>query len=265
LDRLDLQHQLFLLTLGGSLNKAPLESLPNGLQNVLDLGTGTGIWAIDFADTHSSAKVIGTDLSPIQPIYVPPNCHFYVDDWSQEWTFDDPFDYIHARMLVIAARNWRQLMQKCFDNLIPGGWVEFQDLHFPLVCDDGSSPPDSNTLQWSNYMLEGAKKLGIDLGATDNFPQWLSEAGFVDIHVEKYAWPINRWAKSEKEKEKGMWMLQNIQEGIQGFSMGLFTRGLGWRAEKVEVLLSECRKEFVDRSRHVYLPIGAFWARRPLQ
>lgn len=34
---------------------------------MLDLGTGTGIWAIDFADEYPSANVIGTDLSPIQP------------------------------------------------------------------------------------------------------------------------------------------------------------------------------------------------------
>jgi methylase of polypeptide subunit release factors len=32
---------------------------------VLDMGTGTGIWAIDFGDTYPDAKVIGNDLSSI--------------------------------------------------------------------------------------------------------------------------------------------------------------------------------------------------------
>ncbi|KAF5985790.1 alkaline ceramidase [Fusarium coicis] len=36
---------------------------------VLDVGTGTGIWAIDYADEHSEAEVIGVDLSPIQPAF----------------------------------------------------------------------------------------------------------------------------------------------------------------------------------------------------
>jgi methylase of polypeptide subunit release factors len=31
-----------------------------------DVGTGTGIWAIDFADQYNNAEVTGTDLSPIQ-------------------------------------------------------------------------------------------------------------------------------------------------------------------------------------------------------
>jgi ubiquinone/menaquinone biosynthesis C-methylase UbiE len=30
--------------------------------NVLDVGCGTGLWAIEFAEEHPSAKVLGTDL-----------------------------------------------------------------------------------------------------------------------------------------------------------------------------------------------------------
>jgi hypothetical protein len=41
----DIQHQLFVLTLHGKLHLAPLGP---GIHNVLDIATGTGIWAIDF-------------------------------------------------------------------------------------------------------------------------------------------------------------------------------------------------------------------------
>jgi hypothetical protein len=41
----DLQHQLFYMTLDGKLLMAPISDHP---QHVLDVGTGTGIWAIDF-------------------------------------------------------------------------------------------------------------------------------------------------------------------------------------------------------------------------
>jgi hypothetical protein len=44
----DLQHHLFLLTLNGALYLAPLGDLHGGIQNALDIGTGTGIWAIEF-------------------------------------------------------------------------------------------------------------------------------------------------------------------------------------------------------------------------
>jgi hypothetical protein len=42
-DRLDLKHHLFLLTLDGKLALAPIEEMPGGIHNVLDIGTGTRI------------------------------------------------------------------------------------------------------------------------------------------------------------------------------------------------------------------------------
>ena len=56
---MDMAHHMFLLRLGGRLFRAPITTNP---QHVLDLGTGTGIWAIEFADEYPSAEVVGTDL-----------------------------------------------------------------------------------------------------------------------------------------------------------------------------------------------------------
>ncbi len=41
---LDLQHDMAKRLLGGKLGVAPMDNV----QRVLDLGTGTGIWAIEF-------------------------------------------------------------------------------------------------------------------------------------------------------------------------------------------------------------------------
>jgi len=63
----DLQHHLVTLTLGDRLGLAPPNDPDSKVKRVLDVGTGTGIWAVDFGDEHPEAKVIGVDLSPIQP------------------------------------------------------------------------------------------------------------------------------------------------------------------------------------------------------
>jgi ubiquinone/menaquinone biosynthesis C-methylase UbiE len=63
-DRLDMHHHMSTLLCEGKLHFSPIGDSP---QRILDLGTGTGIWAIDIADEYPSAEVIGVDLSPTQP------------------------------------------------------------------------------------------------------------------------------------------------------------------------------------------------------
>jgi methylase of polypeptide subunit release factors len=64
MDRIDLKHRLYTLLLEEKYFLAPIGQNP---QRILDLGTGSGIWAIDVADIFPSAEVLGIDLAPIQP------------------------------------------------------------------------------------------------------------------------------------------------------------------------------------------------------
>jgi hypothetical protein len=41
--------------------------------------------------------VIGLDLSPIQPNWVPPNVKFLVDDVEADWLEGNDFDFVHIR------------------------------------------------------------------------------------------------------------------------------------------------------------------------
>ena len=49
----DLQHHVWLVTLHGELALSPKGRF--GAKRVLDAGTGTGIWAIDYGKTSSDA------------------------------------------------------------------------------------------------------------------------------------------------------------------------------------------------------------------
>lgn len=78
-DRLDLDHHTWKLMLEGKQYLAPVKDP----KSVLDLGTGTGLWAIEVADELADARIIGTDLSPVQASFVPPKLGFLVDNVSR--------------------------------------------------------------------------------------------------------------------------------------------------------------------------------------
>ncbi len=53
----------------------------------------------------------------------------------------------------------------------------------------------------------------------------------------------------------GSWSYYNLLEGLQGASMMLFTKALGWSPEAVDVFLVDVRKELKDRNIHAYFPV----------
>ena len=81
LNRMDIEHHNQRLQLDGKLHLCPLQDP----KEVLDIGCGTGIWAIDMADEYPACQILGIDLSPVQPDWIPPNCKFEVDDFELDW------------------------------------------------------------------------------------------------------------------------------------------------------------------------------------
>ncbi|KAJ0276631.1 hypothetical protein CBS470a_010701 [Colletotrichum nupharicola] len=53
---MDLQHNLFIRTFDGRLATAPPNDPDAKVKNVLDVGTGSGIWAMDFGDQHPEVE-----------------------------------------------------------------------------------------------------------------------------------------------------------------------------------------------------------------
>ncbi|KAL3955453.1 hypothetical protein ACCO45_011016 [Purpureocillium lilacinum] len=126
--------------LEGKLFIAPVGPRP---QKIVDLGTGFGLWALDVAEQYPSARVIGVDLSPIQPNWLPPNLEFRVEDLDDEyrpWTnIYLGADLMHLRFLLPTVRRPELLLRNCLENLKPGGWIEIHDIIPKIFSDDGTA------------------------------------------------------------------------------------------------------------------------------
>ncbi|KAF2810341.1 SAM dependent methyltransferase [Mytilinidion resinicola] len=240
LDQLDIMHHIFNLTLDGELFLAPIGKHP---QRVLDLGTGTGIWAIEFADRFPSASVIGTDLSPIQPSMVPPNLQFEIDDCCEEWLYTkESFDFIHIRLMNGAVADWPALYAEAFAHLKPGGWIE-------SVEGNGIRSDDA----WGKLIIRSG----------DEVKQDLRGAGFVDITERRFKWPIGGWCKNERLKEIGTWNRLNFEQGMEGWCWSLCTNVLGWKPEKVQMMLAEMRLMLRQKGVHAYNEVVFVYGRKP--
>jgi len=259
LDRLDLQHCIFLMSLDGKLHLAPIVPQP---QNVLDVGTGTGLWAMDFADAHPSAQVIGVDLSPSQQDFVPPNLQFQIDDVNDEWTYSERFDLIFCRQLHFAVGE-QKLMRQAFNFVRPGGWLEWQEVCAPAFSDDGTLKPDSALSKWYNLLNEACRKLGQDPTNPRRYGEWMKEAGFVNVQEKIVKWPLSPWPKDKRSKTLGQWNMWNALQGMEGFCMALLTRVLNWSVEEVQLFLVEVRKDIKNPMIHAYMPVYFVYGQKP--
>lgn len=199
-ERLDIEHHNQKLQIDG-LHLSPIGETP---QEILDVGTGTGIWVIDMADRYPSAAVLGIDLSPVQSTWIPPNARFEVDDFEEDWTFgSDRFDLVHMRSLVSGVRDYPRLYKQAFAAIKPGGWLEVNDIALPVFCDDGTFPEDSASVKWAHWFDEACIKIGQPVPKLEQYGKWLEEVGFVDIQERILKRPTNDWPKDPKMKEIG--------------------------------------------------------------
>ena len=140
----------------------------------------------DFADAHPDTEVIGTDISPIQPQWCPPNLTFEIDDTELDWTFERrTFDFVHARYLLGSIQDWPRLFRQAYDSLRPGGYVESHESEPQFLSDDNTVRPDSAMATWTTLFAEGSSKLGRPfMVISENLQRKaIEEAGFVDIQV----------------------------------------------------------------------------------
>ncbi|KAI8308345.1 Secondary metabolism regulator LAE1 [Colletotrichum sp. SAR11_240] len=261
-EREDMKHALILHLCDGELHNAPLKNP----QKILDIGTGTGIWAMDMGDEYPEAEVTGIDLSPIQPIFVPPNVHFVVDDAEADWTWDDnSLDYVHIRNMGPALKDWDRLLEQAYKALKPGGWVEVQDIVFKFACDDGSTTPEYTPKKTMDYLAEALERFGVDVNIAEKLGEKVDAAGFVNTIHDMKKVPVGTWPKDPHMRQIGNYARAVNYDSLGAVTNIPFTKGLGWTTLEVEVWLVQVRKDLMNNFFHTYHHYHSYSGQKPLE
>ncbi|GAB1318649.1 metalloendopeptidase [Madurella fahalii] len=263
--RQDLQSHVFDLLFHGRQYFAPLSSAC--VVNVLDLCSGTGIWALDVAEEHPSWNVRGVDLRPCPLMWTPPNLFFQIDDICLPWTFGTKFDYIHTRATLYMGC-WsdfkKEVVQRAYDTLQPGGWFESQEVGSLVASDDGTLPPHGGLASWVQDFNTAGSLTGRPRDVAGSISQWYMEVGFVDVRHTTFKLPIGQWPMDPRQKELGAWWAMTLETALSGLSVRLFHEAFGRETAETEIQVIRATRDIRNRSIHAYSTVHVVCGRKPL-
>jgi SAM-dependent methyltransferase len=262
LESVDLTHHYLTILLDDQLFLPPLKE--DKLQKVLDVGTGTGIWAIEFADRYPNVEIIGTDLSPCQPEWVPPNVRFEIDDAVLNWTWEpNEFDFIHIRYLFGAIKDWTALFKQAYRCVTPGGWVQSAEADVEFRCDDGTVDLEPNLKVFKKIFEEGGKLINTPFFVYDMQVKGFEEAGFEEIHTVDYKIPVGDWPKDPKLREVGKYVRACLENDLEGYTLMMWKDVLQWPKDEYQMFLLSLRKAIKNPKIHSYMKVRYVYGRKP--
>ncbi|KAK1539141.1 methyltransferase [Colletotrichum costaricense] len=192
---------------------------------IIDLGTGTGIWAMEVGGHYPSAEVTGVDLSPIQPRWVPSNVRFFVDDVEDDWLAEA---YVGTQVFGANVKSDARTM--------PDNW--------PLLE------------SWSK-IRDVMHKMKIDIQIAPRIGAILKDAGFVNVQVRSYKVPVGTWPLGKIKRLVGHCM-RSVTEEFLGAAASKPLAALGMERTEIEVFLASVRNAIKDLNVHAY---GTYYSR----
>jgi hypothetical protein len=157
-------------------------------------------------------------------------------------------------MLLGIFNDFREIIQKGYNNLVPGGWMESQEIYSKPFCQD-MTPTDWQLFDWTETQDKAAMQLGRPLRIANKLKKWYEQAGFVDVHEEVFRIPHNSWAKDPRFKMLGKFFNLNMNAGVYAWTVEYFVTALQWTPLEVEVYLAQLRTAMADKSVHAYYKV----------
>jgi ubiquinone/menaquinone biosynthesis C-methylase UbiE len=256
INRLDFQHYMLRYALRGNY-AAPL----NRPLSILDVGCGTGRWAMEMASIFPDANVVGTDL--VLPkadgnaslgaglVARPENVTFVQGNVLEGLPFaEGSFDFVHMRLLLFAipADRWPQVTRELVRVTRPGGWVESVE----TGAQQNGGPAMDQLVAW---ITQASVRRGVDPSLGPHVGELLAAAGLVDLQRRDVALPVGRYGG-----RLGTMAEVDVFGVVGGVKQLVVAQGLA-TSEAYDAAMAQARTD-LDRYRCT-LPFYLVYGRRP--
>lgn len=237
--RSSILHQTYLSALSGHLT---FHRVRPDISRILDIGSGSGDWAIAMAEQYPNCEIVATDIWPFQPAGIPPNLMYEIDDARLKWDFLEKFEYIHIRGLAGAFEDWSIIYKQIHDACSDDGVVEIVDLSLVKYK---VAKTDSALQRYNDTLVEAAALAKLSLTLEHLREQGIQEAGFRVFRKVSIEIPVGQGQQNPQKESLGKLALVTVLEGLEAQSLRLLTAYLGWTIEQVVDLCEEVKEEIM--------------------
>ena len=244
-NRLDFQH--FMLR---QVRRGNFEAPVREPHDVLDVGTGTGRWAIEQALLWPNSNVIGLDVVPPpidagadQQSIRPPNYVFVPGNILEGMPFNEAsFDYVHQRMLVgaLPRDRWPGVIQELLRVARPGGWIELVEAGSAY----GGGPALATLNEWG---ISAAASRGIDIAMGAQVGSMLQSGGAANVAAHEVFMPLGK-----RGGRVGLMMEANYFSALENIRPLILKMGLTDEATHTATLAQARREVAQQRSGVTY-------------
>ncbi|KAJ6513049.1 S-adenosyl-L-methionine-dependent methyltransferase [Mycena sanguinolenta] len=251
-ERLDTMHNTIARYFGNKLGPAPLDDLcPD---KILELGCGSGAWAIQAAKQFPGAQVIAVDQYPLPDRILPSNMNFQLANVMQRLEFPDgTFDIVHARMVMMHVVDGPNTLLRVSRLVKPGGLLLIEDLDSISAAESGGPATRRVVYKFKEIQerrgvdIEFGRKIEAIIRSLDNFS---------DIHAKKISMPYGANGPDEALNQLGLGMKKSFLGFVWSLPSRLHDQGL------TRELVRECDEEQEQCDTASVMDMYFCWARR---
>src|SRR5579883_890996 len=186
-ERIDFQHHFLRHYVIKGLYLAPIGQQ---VLDILDVGTGSGMWAYDMAKLFPAARIVGLDKEFTPRAAAPSNFKPALGNILEGLPFaDNSFDFVHQRLLVAAipVQHWPIVIYELVRVTRLGRYVELGETGFIF---HNVGPSMQRFIDWGEA---ASTAVGIDLKIVARLGDFLKDAGLEYVQQHTFSIKIGHW------------------------------------------------------------------------